>query len=846
MKHRFVPAVFIAILAAALGRAPADDIDQTSPDPDGSIALAERFATAAHQIFRHKHIPANALQMSADLYRAAMRLEPDEPRFARSLADILLVVNDVPGAIQALKDYLNLDKNDAREDQTAQVQLIDLYLSSDAMESLDQRLNYLRFLLKKQAIAAPVKSEIALRAARLLIDRGQNDQAMKLLDSARVLNPMNLQALRIRYTLTQETALPVDRVQQLLGILQANPADPVVASRLAEQLAQLGLVDAALTWYAMANELYTATNVRPDPAFVLGTSSELLIAKHPTEARAMAGMYNVTLPDDADGWFISLSVLKFQLAIFPGDQDMQADYTALIRKASIAVSNRLQSIRKVSGDATATTRPIDSPDDTVLPDLSDDPIRMKAYRARMLVAPYEASLASLAWLDLYYRRDAALAKPLIDALARVAPDDDVTLQRLRAWQQYVGGEATGALPKLQALAKLDPLAQLGVILIELNDPRTKGQAILQAQRLIDEHPSGVIGAVFWAEFSRLHVKIDPSPASATVATLVSAVPQSFLELIRAPKSFYDVQVAPLKATFEFGEPILVRVTLQNISGVDLAIGDDCAIHPELWFDARLIGMLSQGIYGVAIGRLDQRLVLAPGDSVSTVLRIDQDALHVSFSTNPQVDLMVKVFLVLNPTQVRQAAQYQSPQAQPGVGGYTQSAQTVARESIPIQSADQRSVLYRRMDSDDGGEKIRAMDAITSFIGVLNGMKGSQIKPVLDEFVAKIHLVDAGANPSVQAYQKYLLTTLAQGEDQANSLASMVTDEHWQTRLLALIVAGDMGGNGIDAANQLSADQDPIVKSYALALCQSLRAAATQPSTPAPAPAPQTTQPSDTP
>src|SRR5208283_972163 len=125
-------------------------------------------------VFRAQRIPAKALLLSADLYRAAMTLNPKEPRFPRALADVLLELDDAPGAMDALKDYLNLDNYN---DQTAQVQLIDLYLSSDAMESVDDRLNNLRFLLKKQAISAPVKSEIALRAAQLLMDKGQNDQA---------------------------------------------------------------------------------------------------------------------------------------------------------------------------------------------------------------------------------------------------------------------------------------------------------------------------------------------------------------------------------------------------------------------------------------------------------------------------------------------------------------------------------------------------------------------------------------------------------------------------------------------------------------------------------------------
>jgi tetratricopeptide (TPR) repeat protein len=306
MKDRLLLTILALILTLASGRALADDgDDNASPgDPEGSISLAEHFATFAHQTFHQDKIPAKALELNAALYRAAIKLNPNEPRFSRALADIMLEMNDVPGAMDALKKYMAL----VPADQTAQVQFVDLCLASDGMQSLDQRLSYLRSLLQKQQIPDPVKSEIAYRAAQLLMDRGQNDEAMKLLDSARVLNPMNLKVLRIRYILTQATALPVDRVQQLLGILQANPADPVVASRLAEQLAQLGLVGPATSWYGLADQLYTATNVRADPAFVLGASSELLLAKDTEHSTLLSSRYVAVRPDDADGWFVLLSI----------------------------------------------------------------------------------------------------------------------------------------------------------------------------------------------------------------------------------------------------------------------------------------------------------------------------------------------------------------------------------------------------------------------------------------------------------------------------------------------------------------------------------------------------------
>ena len=808
----------------------------TPTDPEGAIALAEHFCTFAHQTFHQDKIPLKALQLDAALYRAAMKLDPTEPRFPRALADIMLEMNDVPGATDALKKYMALDP----ADQTAQTQFIDLCLASDQMQSLNQRLTYLRFLLEKQQIPDPVKSEVAFRAAQLLMDRGQNDEALKLLDAARVLNPMNLKALRIRYIMTQADALPVDRVQQLLQILQANPADPVVASRLAEQLAQLGLVGPSITWYGVADQLYNVTKVRADPAFVLGASSELLLGKHAEDAARLAARYTVALPEDADGWFVILSVLKFQLSLYQ-DQAMRDVQAATIQKASIAISNRILVLRKMTGDTSATTRPVDSPTDTVLPDLSDDAGRFGATQYRELLGLYESSLESLAWLDLYYRHDAAAATPLIDDLARIALPNDPTLLRLQAWKQYVAGDPKGALPKLQALASQDPLAALARILIELSDPATQPRAVVKAQKLLNDHACGVIAAVLWSAFTDYHLSVEPSADSASVATLTANVPQSFLQLVTEPRGFYTVEITPIKSAFHFGEPILVRVTMQNISTVNMAIGDGCAVRPELWFDAHLRGAMNQGVAGVAVGRLDQRLVLAPGNSVSTVVRVDQDALHQLFVNDPRVDLAVNLLLVMNPTVPQQQnAQSQAAIAEPGICGYAQpSSDLIAREPTPIETPQQRLALYQALSSDDGGEKIRAMDVIAAYLKLLNGNNDPSAQAIVAELLGKLHRVDNAGKDCVLSFQQYLLASAATGPEQAEAVNDMANDPHWQTQLLALQLANQMGDKGVPIADQLSGSKDPIVRDYAAALSESLQAAATQPSNPSPAP--QTSQ-----
>ncbi len=837
MKDRFILAIVALMFSLAGGRRLADDSIDTTTDPDGSIALAEHFATFAHQTFHQDKIPEKALQLDAALYRAAMRLDPTEPRFPRALADIMLEMNDVPGATDALKKYMALDP----ADQTAQTQFVDLCLASDQMQSLDQRLTYLRFLLEKQQIPDPVKSEIAYRAAQLLMDRGQNDEALKLLDSARVLNPMNLKALRTRYIMTQADALPVDRVQQLLAILQANPTDPVVASRLAEQLAQLGLVGPSITWYGVADQLYNITKVRADPAFVLGASSELLLGKHAEDAARLAARYTVALPEDADGWFVILSVLKFQLSLYQ-DQSMRDVQVQTIQKASIAIANRILVVRKMTGDASATTRPVDSPTDTVLPDLSDDADRFKATQYRDLLGVYQSSLASLAWLDLYYRHDAAAATPLIDDLARLSLPNDPTVQRLLAWKQFIAGDAKGALPKLQTLGREDPLAALGAILIELSDPITQPRAVAKAQKLLNDHASGVIAAVLWSAFTDYHLSVEPSPDSGSVATLAANVPQSFLQLVTEPRGFYTMEVTPVKSAFRFGEPILVRVTMQNVSTVNMGIGDDCAVRPELWFDAHLRGAINQGVAGIAVGRLDQRLVLAPGNSVSTIIRVDQDALHQLFVDNPTVDLSVNLLLVTNPTvPEKQNAQAQSAMAQPGICGYAQpSTDLISREPTPISNPQQRLALYQGLTSDDGGEKIRTMDVIAAYLKLLQGNNDPNAQAIVAELLGKLHRVDNAGKDCVLSFQKYLLASGAAAPDQVDAVNEMANDPHWQTQLLALQLTNQLGEKGIPIADQLTGSKDPIVRDYAAALSESLRAtAATQPSNPAPAP--QTSQ-----
>jgi len=269
--------------------------------------------------------------------------------------------------------------------------------------------------------------------------------------------------------------------------------------------------------------------------------------------------------------------------------------------------------------------------------------------------------------------------------------------------------------------------------------------------------------------------------------------------------------------------------------MDLAIGDECAVHPELWFDGYMRGAINQGVTGAAIGRLDQRLVLAPGDSVQTIVRVDQDALYNIFTQNPSSDMLVSLNLVLNPQKVLAPGPNQAPQAHPGICGYTVPlSRLLSRSPTPVADFAERNRLFSELDATDAVGKFRIMRVLQVYVGILHQSTDPGATPVLSDFVQRLRKVQTGGLTNLVGWQRYLLTSITTGDDQAMYLGALAKDDAWQQRLLALVAAKQLGAQGSQIADQLSSDQDPIVRAYALALQQSFQAAK-QPTDTTPAP-----------
>jgi len=163
--------------------------DAAAPAEPANPALAERLATAAQETLRAQDAGEPSWRASAALLRAATRLAPQEPRFARLLSEAVARIGEDQPTIDALTAYRQL----VPADQGAQIEQVDLYLR--VMETADAKANYLRGISGAESVEAPVRAHAAFRLAEVLEERSETQASDEALAESLKLDPLNLEVV---------------------------------------------------------------------------------------------------------------------------------------------------------------------------------------------------------------------------------------------------------------------------------------------------------------------------------------------------------------------------------------------------------------------------------------------------------------------------------------------------------------------------------------------------------------------------------------------------------------------------------------------------------------------------
>src|SRR5205823_11840782 len=153
------------------------------------------------------------------------------------------------------------------------------------------------------------------------------------------------------------------------------------------------------------------------------------------------------------------------------------------------------------------------------------------------------------------------------------------------------------------------------------------------------------------------------------------------------------------------------ISIQNTTDVDLPIGTDAVLHPDLWFDAERTGATPHTYAGVAYDRVTEQLVLRGHKAVSLDVRVDQGELSKDLMTLPYYSIPMRFSVTTNPMTGTGGVS-----AGPG-GQRVQMPRVVERRGTSMSTDPGRQRVIAKLSQGDGAEKIRALEvlSVTSLI-----------------------------------------------------------------------------------------------------------------------------------
>jgi hypothetical protein len=808
--------VVTAVTTAAAVDAPPNPQAQAA-----DAALADRFEGLAAVTFPAK-VPSGSdrpyvFGEQAALLQAAATLDPAEARYPRKLAEALAAVGDVAGQYKALTAARILQPND----EFTWVKLIDLALRH--YESADGQVRYLsdpQYGIETSQLVPPrVRSYAFARHARIAYDQGREGEARKLLSYALsdANNPLNVEALQLQYRLLPPTVTPVVRMKALLDLLTANPLQPAYARQAAVLAADAGLTQDALSFFNLDVRTSVAQR-RPDLEGALDLASELYIANQSADAYAAVKDLLDARPDYSSAWYLRLLVVRS-----PGFTDAQQDQD--LQQATIAMSNRVaESVNGVldaagpttrpAGPSTrAATRPIDAEGSFPLPEVSGAAAILKDAPdgPPQLRQAFVEAVADLARLEIYFAKKPDAAAPLLDGLRQLLPAGDPLLAQLQGLSSLVAGDTKDAAATLAGVAKDDPLAAMGLVLGQWKDnPKDTEQADAEARKLIQDHPSGLVGAFLVEALVNPRVRLLPKGEQQPMQQLLASFPRDLFSLGVQPSRLYSVHVEPVEAGRDWGQPLLVQVTLSNACGADLTLGDDGMIRPGLLFQMTPLTAGDRRQTYPAYDTLAGPLVLHPREYTQQVVRVDQSALLGVLDRNVRLMFQVDGRMITN--------------ADTGVGGYVATfTKPFARTAVNVQVvADARKQLDGARAGDGSPrDRITAIGELQAYVREVRGARNQDPAVVRDvaDLANAVHRArndDVRAVAAWAAQGDFALSTDVGGR--AALIGDLLASPDWRQRQLALVLVAAVPDPALQrkVIDALQGDAQPSVASYAKA------------------------------
>ena len=772
-------------------------------DPSGP-SLADRLeAVSRISLLRGRGTDAS-IRGAIVLNQAAARLNPSEPRYHRTLVNLHLQRGDTKSALASLSALRSLLPGD----QTAQIQFVDLTVAG--METAEQKQQYLQKVLESSSVPADVRSHAAVQLSLLMADKGDNAASREHLERALELNPVNMAALELADRLAVAGGDKVARVSSLLALLRGNIVQPQVMAALASELASVGIIDQAISWYQLSFSTSQRLGQQVNLDDYLTYAAVLSVAQQPGQAdQAVQGILQAQ-PTNLEAHFLKTLIDKRS-----GDPGKLAESVQLTRNAIVA---RLGVISQTL--ATGQVPPENAPPVTSMPNIAADVDKLRAGGHPQLIGPYVEALSDLAWLSLFFE-NRAVEPELLSAIIGLVGESSPLAARTVGWNFLVQGKPVEARQKLSAVPN-DILSAVGLMRIRAseNDPSVTADA----RSLILAAPRDVVGAmVFDAVRPLAGEGAIVDERAVAVREALDAFPQAkLLRLLQTPDEFYLLKAEPLKVGNLFGDAILVRVTISNKSEFPLSVGPGGVIGRRIVFDCTARGPQQQQFPATAVEDLTERVRLNPRESLSQVVRVDGPELRQALGGVPMISMPLYFSVLTNPL-LSEASPV------PGPGGYRKQAERVIeRSGWPLNNNESKEKLLNELRRGKPLTRLAMAELIASWAGQLRaeaakpGDAQEQVRTLvrqMDDAIRAAALDEE--SPVVRAWCAFLMGASQPTEERLATIRRGLDSPYWVARLLSVELV-----SSLDREKQLellpavaTSEQDPLVKEYAEAMLE---------------------------
>ena len=564
---------------------------------------------------------------AAILTRLAQRYLPGDADLIRRQIESEWNAEDQEAAIEATQRLLKLDPRDT----VAQLRLVSHRIG--AIQTTEGRIAaYERFLSDAgRGLDASIRSRLALDCALLYRERGDEDNFVARLKLATALDGTNKEAALLAYTYFSESVSDIQgRAELMLNLLYADPLDSSIYLQLAEQLATGGAFNGASRMYKMGERVLLGAGS------ILSGEQELkkfMLSWHVSGAKAVREELEKALATER---FSAQQIADRQKVMnVPGEEIIDPMAVRLPRAAeqmrcmaALGEGNEAAILQSLA-DLTLTVEKMRS--DVANPDQL--PPEMKIEEARAIARDAQIDLAVLRAFT--GQQLDQVDSGLEDLVSPIEPGD-IRPELIAALMDANQGRHAEAIGKFRALlGSLDTPSPDGVIVAtnmaqlalarSLTASGSSGEAGEIYRQIVRENPLSAMGAMAATLLDALRGKKEAIfPMTDGLEKLAAAVPRWVEEIISQPRTFVGLTAAPLLGSQDPLAPMLVRVTMRNLSGVPMGVGSSRPMNSRILFTCNLDtkGVDTAKHAKPEVVDIDHRLRLLPGESIEATVWAD--------------------------------------------------------------------------------------------------------------------------------------------------------------------------------------------------------------------------------